>query len=79
MQNFDTAEQRPIVVCIHGSASNGGQWRALRQALRGRCRVFTPDLVGYGSRNFRVGRGFSLQDEVDAVIEQIGATIAKHM
>jgi pimeloyl-ACP methyl ester carboxylesterase len=65
-------DNRPIVVCIHGSASNGGQWRSFRQALRGRCRVFTPDLVGYGSRRFRANSQFSLQHEVDAILEQIG-------
>lgn len=69
IKDIDT---RPIVVCLHGSASNGGQWRAFRQALRGRCRVFTPDLVGYGSRRFRANGRFTLQDEVDAIIEQIG-------
>lgn len=65
-------DERPIVVCLHGSASNGGQWRSLRRALRGRCRVFTPDLVGYGSRRFRANGRFTLQQEVDAIIEQIG-------
>jgi pimeloyl-ACP methyl ester carboxylesterase len=65
-------DTRPIVVCLHGSASNGGQWRSLRRALRGRCRVFTPDLVGYGSRRFRANGKFTLQQEVDAIIEQIG-------
>jgi len=34
--------------------------------------VFTPDLVGYGTRRFRSGGRFSLQHEVDAIIEQIG-------
>ncbi len=72
MKNNNGHDPRPIVVCIHGSASNGGQWRAFRQALRGRCRVFTPDLIGYGSRRFRANRRFSMQSEVDAIIEQIG-------
>jgi pimeloyl-ACP methyl ester carboxylesterase len=72
MSNKNEAEQRPLVVCIHGSASNGGQWRSFRQALRGRCRIFTPDLVGYGSRRYRPNGRFSLQNEVDAIIEQIG-------
>jgi len=72
MSNEKTAENRPIVVCVHGSASNGGQWKAFRQALRGRCRVFTPDLVGYGSRRYRPNGRFRLQNEVDAIIEQIG-------
>jgi len=65
-------DNRPIVVCIHGSASTGGQWRLFRQALRGRCRVFTPDLVGYGSRRFRADGRFSMREEADAIIEQIG-------
>jgi pimeloyl-ACP methyl ester carboxylesterase len=72
VNNTQEQEIRPIVVCLHGSASNGGQWRAFRQALRGRCRVFTPDLVGYGSRRFRAQHRFSLQDEVDSILEQIG-------
>jgi pimeloyl-ACP methyl ester carboxylesterase len=72
MKNRMNTEDRPIVVCVHGSASNGGQWRSFRQALRGRCRVFTPDLIGYGSRRYRANGRFCLQDEVDAIIEQIG-------
>ena len=72
MNNKIDTEDRPIVVCVHGSASNGGQWRSLRQALRGRCRVFTPDLIGYGSRRYRPSGRFHLQEEVDAIIEQIG-------
>lgn len=72
MSSRKNSENRPIVVCVHGSGSNGGQWRAFRQAIRGRCHVFTPDLVGYGSRRFRVDGRFSLQHEVDAIIEQIG-------
>ena len=72
MKNEKDTEHRPIVVCVHGSASNGGQWRSFRQALRGRCRVFTPDLIGYGSRRYRPNGRFSLQNEVDAIIEQIG-------
>lgn len=72
MSSKNDKEDRPIVVCVHGSASNGGQWRAFRQAIRGRCRVFTPDLVGYGSRRYRANGRFSLQHEVDAIIEQIG-------
>lgn len=72
MSNVQEQDNRPIVVCLHGSASNGGQWRSFRQALRGRCRVYTPDLVGYGSRRFRANGRFSLQNEVDAILEQIG-------
>jgi len=72
MNNKSDIDHRPIVVCVHGSASNGGQWKSFRQALRGRCRVFTPDLIGYGSRRYRPNGRFRLQNEVDAIIEQIG-------
>jgi len=72
MNNKIDTDHRPIVVCVHGSASNGGQWKSFRQALRGRCRVFTPDLIGYGSRPYRPNGRFCLQNEVDAIIEQIG-------
>ncbi len=72
MNSKNDPDNRPIVVCLHGSASSGGQWRSFRQALRGRCRVFTPDLIGYGSRDFRANGRFRLQNEVDAIIEQIG-------
>lgn len=72
MSNEKKQDERPIVVCVHGSASNGNQWRSLRRALRGRCRVFTPDLIGYGSRRYRPEGRFQLQHEVDAIIEQIG-------
>lgn len=72
MQNSEQTDERPIVVCVHGSASTGGQWRSFRQALRGRCRVFTPDLIGYGSRRFRPDGNYSLQSEVDTIVEQTG-------
>ena len=34
--------------------------------------MFTPDLIGYGSRRYRPNGRFRLQNEVDAIIEQIG-------
>lgn len=72
MTNKQQPDDRPIVVCLHSSGSTGGQWRSFRRALRGRCRVFTPDLVGYGSRRFRADTRFSMQQEIEAIIEQIG-------
>lgn len=38
----------PPVLAIHGSASSGGQWRALSDQLTGRMQVIAPDLLGYG-------------------------------
>ena len=43
------AEEPPMVLCVHASASGGGQWRSLRAALAGRFRVESPDLYGYGN------------------------------
>lgn len=48
-ENVQSASpSRPNVMAIHGSASSGGQWRALANQLRGRAEVFSPDLPGYG-------------------------------
>jgi pimeloyl-ACP methyl ester carboxylesterase len=33
-----------VVVCLHGSASTPGMWRAFRAAARGRCDVVAPEL-----------------------------------
>lgn len=74
MTGDETGEMntRPRVVCLHGSASNGGQWRAFCDAVRGRCNVNTPNLVGYGARRYRADRRFRLSDEVAEIVDQIG-------
>lgn len=41
---------RDTVICLHSSASSGGQWRRLAEALTPRWRVLTPDLYGYGKQ-----------------------------
>lgn len=71
-RNESATDPRPLVVCLHGSASNGGQWRAFRRAIRGRCRVLTPDLIGYGAERYRAGRPLRLTQEVENIIDQIG-------
>ena len=46
--------QRPVngqatVICLHSSASSGGQWAALRAQLEPGVRVLTPDFHGHGA------------------------------
>ena len=46
--------QRPMnrqatVICLHSSASTGGQWAALRAQLEPGVRVLTPDFHGHGA------------------------------
>jgi pimeloyl-ACP methyl ester carboxylesterase len=40
--------QGDAVICLHCSASSGGQWRTLGERLARRWRVLMPDLYGYG-------------------------------
>ena len=37
------------LVCLHASASSGGQWQPLQRRLAGRYRVLSPDLCGSGN------------------------------
>lgn len=37
-------DDRPVIVCLHGSASDSGMWQGLREAVRGRADVIAPDL-----------------------------------
>jgi len=41
-------DDRPIVLCVHASASSGRQWDALAARLRGRADVVAPDLHDHG-------------------------------
>jgi pimeloyl-ACP methyl ester carboxylesterase len=63
---FREAGSGPGVVCLHANASTSGQWRALMEALAGRCHVLAPDLFGSGqSPAWPADRQLSLHDEVD--------------
>jgi pimeloyl-ACP methyl ester carboxylesterase len=56
----------PTVVCLHSSASSGGQWRSLTEALSRERRVIAPDLYGYGKNAAKdSGTDFGLEDELD--------------
>jgi pimeloyl-ACP methyl ester carboxylesterase len=65
MSRKETAE-RPVVVCLHGSAGNSGMWIEFRNAVRSRAIVITPDLPGVGQH--------ALADDVASVLRQIGVT-----
>jgi pimeloyl-ACP methyl ester carboxylesterase len=67
---------KPDVVCLHGSASSGRQWRQLIEKLGHRYRVVTPDLLGHGRQRFDARACLCLDDEVDAVLGQLGDTKA---
>jgi pimeloyl-ACP methyl ester carboxylesterase len=41
------------LLALHSSASTGGQWKSLAQALGSERQVFSPDLPGYGRAAFR--------------------------
>ena len=59
------------VLCLHASASAGRQWRRLSESLGANYRLLTPDLLGYGDGDFARGGRFSLDDEVEHVLEQL--------
>jgi pimeloyl-ACP methyl ester carboxylesterase len=59
------AGQGEPVICLHCSASSGGQWRALMERLAPRWRVMAPDLFGYGKDVPRDAfAALSLEDEI---------------
>ena len=66
--NDQNTPQRPLVVCLHGSAGDSGMWQSFREAARGRCRVIAPRLPGLGQQ--------PLADDVASVLEQTGFTRA---
>lgn len=63
--------EKPVVVCLHSSGANGGQWRALVDAIGDRFDVLTPDLIGYGRSRFEPGDDLSVELEVEAIAELI--------
>lgn len=67
--------QHDAVVCLHGSAGSSRQWRRLVGALGRRYRVHTPDLIGYGAQRYDGRARLRLDDEVDAVLAQVPASV----
>jgi pimeloyl-ACP methyl ester carboxylesterase len=74
MKSSASTVKKPDVVCLHGSASSGRQWRQLMDKLGRRYRVVTPDLIGYGRQRFDARERLRLDDEVDAVMGQLDDT-----
>jgi pimeloyl-ACP methyl ester carboxylesterase len=59
------------VICLHGSASSSGQWKALMEKLSNRYHVIAPDLYGYGkSPVWNGGAEICLEDEA-ALLEPL--------
>jgi pimeloyl-ACP methyl ester carboxylesterase len=56
------------VILLHGSASSSEVWQPIARALEPRCRVVTPDLIGYGAAAaWSTNAPFTLDDEVAAL------------
>lgn len=56
------------VILLHGSASSSEVWQPIARALEPRCRVVTPDLIGYGAAAaWPADAPFTLDDEVAAL------------
>jgi pimeloyl-ACP methyl ester carboxylesterase len=66
---------RATVVCLHSSMSHGGQWRALVNRLGADFNVLTPNLLGYSGANDGFDQQLCLEDEVNAVMQQIGLVV----
>ncbi|NCF13989.1 MAG: alpha/beta fold hydrolase [Gammaproteobacteria bacterium] len=64
-QAQETDTERPVLVCLHGSASSSGMWRDFKDLVRDRATVIAPDLTGQGRR--------ALADDVQTVLRQTGA------
>ena len=61
----NTTDQRPIVVCVHGTESTGEMWSALRRELRGRARLVAPALAPIAES------GTDVHDNVASILAQI--------
>jgi len=74
--SFREAGTGPGVVCLHCSASNSGQWRALMESAASRFHVLAPDLYGCGrSPRWPESRPMWLDDQVElleSVFERAG-------
>ncbi len=69
-------DNRDCVVLLHGSLGSGEQWRGVEQALAPRCRVFVPDLLGYGGAPPVADRHrYGVTQEAEAMLARIAARI----
>ncbi|MGO1070609.1 alpha/beta fold hydrolase [Lysobacter sp. CA199] len=75
--NDDAPANAPTVVMIHGFTGSKENWYPLAQRLRGRYRLFIPDLPGWGESERHAGDdyGFIAQnDRIARFIEQVART-----
>ena len=54
----------PAVLLIHSGGFTSRQWRKLADQLAPRFRVLAPDLLGYGSEPWPIGKPFDFHDDV---------------
>ncbi len=66
----EEGEGTPVVL-LHGSASNGKQWRSLTGYIKANHRVVIPDLPGYGNSARPVGVAPSLEDTAKILLDLI--------
>jgi len=62
-QRVETSAAHPVLVCLHGSASNSGMWRDFKNRVRDRAIIIAPDLPGQGQQ--------ALADDVRLVLRQV--------
>lgn len=66
---------RETVLLLHGTASSGGQWRSLAEAMPSGWNVFAPDLYGYGEAGAWQGEGaFTIAAEAAQAESVLGAS-----
>jgi pimeloyl-ACP methyl ester carboxylesterase len=63
------------VICLHSGGFTSRQWRRLAQALAPTHHVITPDLIGYGAEPWPTGEPFHYQQDVDVIVEIVGAQV----
>ena len=66
---------KPALVLVHGGRDHGRSFDAVARALRGRFRVFAPDLRGHGDSDWAVGGSYSMAEyvlDLDRLVEFLG-------
>jgi pimeloyl-ACP methyl ester carboxylesterase len=69
------AEARPVVVLVHGLASDADTWRAVMSALGPDVHVLAPDLLGHGHSAMPVGADYSVSAHASRLrdlLDQLG-------
>ena len=66
--SYATTGQGDSVIALHSSGCSGAQWRSLAAAIGAQYRLFTPDLMGYGSSDpWQGSADLTLEDEASRI------------